>query len=153
MTFSDSIKTCFSKYATFSGRASRSEYWWFALFLIIVGTVLGIAGNAISTVFSLATFLPSIAVAARRLHDSDKSGWWQVAPLGSGILTAVLAAAEINILAFACGVFAVVSVVLVLVWLIKTGTPGSNRFGPDPLGQSPSNDEDGFSDSSIPRVD
>jgi len=153
MTFSDSIRTCFSNYATFSGRAIRSEYWWFALFLIIVSALLGFFSDALSAAFSLATLLPSMAVAARRLHDSDKSGWWQVAPLGSVILTAVLLEFETNILAFASGAFAVVSVVLVLVWLIKTGTPGRNRFGPDPLGPNRSDDEEGYSESSIPKVD
>jgi uncharacterized membrane protein YhaH (DUF805 family) len=64
MTFGESIKTCFTKYADFTGRASRSEYWWWFLF------------DKLTAVFSLAVLLPGIAVGVRRLHDIDKSGWF-----------------------------------------------------------------------------
>jgi uncharacterized membrane protein YhaH (DUF805 family) len=63
MRFQDAIRVCFSKYATFSGRASRPEYWWFVLFLC------------------LGTLLPSLAAATRRLHDTQRSGWWQLVGL------------------------------------------------------------------------
>ena len=76
MTFGESIKTCFSKYATFGGRASRSEYWWFVLFTFLASAAAGIMGETVSGVFSLAILLPSLAVGARRLHDVDKSGWF-----------------------------------------------------------------------------
>ena len=76
MTFGESIKTCFSKYATFVGRASRSEYWWFFLFTFLASAAAGIMGETVSGVFSLAILLPSLAVGARRLHDVDKSGWF-----------------------------------------------------------------------------
>ena len=75
MTFSESIKTCFSKYADFNGRASRSEYWWFFLFIVLVGIVASIISQLVAAVFYLATLVPSIAAAARRMHDTDKSGW------------------------------------------------------------------------------
>lgn len=75
MTFVDSIKTCFSKYADFDGRASRSEYWWFILFLVLASVVISIVNHWMSGLFSLATILPSLAVGARRLHDTDRSGW------------------------------------------------------------------------------
>ena len=78
MTFGDSIKTCFSKYADFNGRASRSEFWWFALFNFLVSLVLGFIFPLLSSVYSLAVLLPSLAVGARRLHDINKTGWLQL---------------------------------------------------------------------------
>ena len=75
MTFSESIKTCFSKYADFNGRASRSEYWWFFLFIVLVSIAASMISQIVAVVFSLATFLPSLAAAVRRMHDTDKSGW------------------------------------------------------------------------------
>ena len=76
MTFGESISTCFSKYATFDGRATRSEYWWFALFTFLASVILGMISETASGVFSLAVLLPSLAVGARRLHDTDRSGWF-----------------------------------------------------------------------------
>ncbi|OGB20557.1 MAG: hypothetical protein A3I66_05760 [Burkholderiales bacterium RIFCSPLOWO2_02_FULL_57_36] len=78
MTFTDAIKTCFSKYADFDGRASRSEYWWFALFIVLAGIGLSMVNDVIGGVFYLATLLPSLAAAARRLHDTNRSGWLQL---------------------------------------------------------------------------
>lgn len=79
MTFVDSIKTCFSKYADFKGRASRSEYWWFMLFYVIVYVALMVLAATLETpllaVAILALFIPILAVSARRLHDTDRSGW------------------------------------------------------------------------------
>lgn len=95
MTFSDSIKICFDKYATMKGRAPRSEYWWFVAFcwLVMVLSALlfafigmkvnsnGKEGMAIAviggeTVVSLCLFLPGLCVLVRRLHDTGHSGWW-----------------------------------------------------------------------------
>lgn len=76
MTFSESIRTCFLKYATFDGRASRSEYWWFFLFTCLASAALGSISQTLSGLFSLAVLLPSLAVGVRRLHDVDKSGWF-----------------------------------------------------------------------------
>jgi uncharacterized membrane protein YhaH (DUF805 family) len=81
MNFQESVKTCFTKYADFSGRASRSEYWWFALFIVIGNVVLSYFSNIASLLFGLGTLLPSIAAAARRLHDTDRSGWMQLIAL------------------------------------------------------------------------
>jgi uncharacterized membrane protein YhaH (DUF805 family) len=81
MTFQESIRECFSKYADFSGRARRSEYWWFMLFVVVVSLVLSMVSNTVSSIFTLATLLPSIAAAARRLHDTNRSGWWQLISL------------------------------------------------------------------------
>lgn len=127
MDFQTAIKTCFSKYVTFSGRASRSEFWWFMLFIIAGNFVLGFIdlmlfgrsadGSAVSilgALFSLAVFLPSIAVGVRRLHDVDRSGWWYLLvliPLIGGLI-------------------------LIVFFFIHRGTPGPNRFGEDPLGGS-----------------
>ncbi len=78
MTFIESVKTCFSKYADFKGRASRSEYWWYALFIVLVSLGLSMVNDTVSALFGLATLLPSIAVATRRLHDTNRSGWLQL---------------------------------------------------------------------------
>ena len=88
MNFIQSISTCMRKYVTFSGRATRSEFWWFYLFTVLVNLVASFVGNLIfmstfnifflylSTITSLILLLPSLAVAVRRLHDVGRSGWW-----------------------------------------------------------------------------
>jgi uncharacterized membrane protein YhaH (DUF805 family) len=78
MTFVESIKTCLSKYADFNGRASRSEFWWFILFIFVGSFVLSMISAIISMLFSLGLLLPSIAAGTRRLHDTDRSGWFQL---------------------------------------------------------------------------
>lgn len=78
MTFVESIRTCFSKYAAFEGRASRSEFWWWYLFCLLTSLTLGLVSDIISGLFSLATLVPSLAVGTRRLHDTDRSGWFQL---------------------------------------------------------------------------
>jgi uncharacterized membrane protein YhaH (DUF805 family) len=78
MTFGESIQTCFSKYADFTGRASRSEYWWWFLFALLATIATGIISDKSSALFSFALLLPGLAVGARRLHDIDKSGWLQL---------------------------------------------------------------------------
>lgn len=91
----DAIKSCFSKYVTFSGRARRSEFWWWVLFTAVIGGIGGLLDSAtglselttsgasanysagpIQIILTLALFLPSLAVAVRRLHDTGKSGWF-----------------------------------------------------------------------------
>ena len=77
MNFQESVKTCFSKYVDFNGRAVRSEYWWFALFNLIVSIVLTIISpKLLANIYSLATLLPALAVGVRRLHETNRSGWW-----------------------------------------------------------------------------
>jgi uncharacterized membrane protein YhaH (DUF805 family) len=76
MTFQDSVRTCFSKFVDFSGRASRSEYWWFALFLVGIYIGAELISDAAYWIVVVATFLPSLAAAVRRLHDTGRSGWW-----------------------------------------------------------------------------
>ena len=97
MTFGESIRTCFSKYAEFNGRATRSEFWWWALFVILASAAIGIVSEVASGVFSLAVLLPYVAVATRRLHDTDRSGWLQLVgliPLVGWILLIVWCAQE-----------------------------------------------------------
>jgi uncharacterized membrane protein YhaH (DUF805 family) len=87
VSFQDAVKVCFSKYVDFNGRARRSEFWWWVLFTFLLGivasvidTVLGTRNSTgsglIQSVANLAVLLPSLAVGARRLHDTGRSGWW-----------------------------------------------------------------------------
>ena len=78
MTFGESINTCFSKYAKFEGRATRPEFWWWVLFTVLCSAGISLISDVVSGLFSLATLLPSIAVAARRLHDTNRTGWLQL---------------------------------------------------------------------------
>ncbi|MBF9066895.1 DUF805 domain-containing protein [Streptacidiphilus fuscans] len=99
-------------YAGFSGRAQRAEYWMFTLFNIIAGAVLLIIGAAIHFpllygIYSLAVLLPTLAVAFRRLHDTDRSAGW--------ILIALIP---------------FVGAIILLVFLCQEGTPGPNQYGP-----------------------
>ena len=71
MGFLDAIKSCFNKYATFKGRATRSEYWWFVLLNFIMGFI-----PFVGYVWPLVVFIPTISVCVRRLHDTGRSGWW-----------------------------------------------------------------------------
>jgi uncharacterized membrane protein YhaH (DUF805 family) len=75
MNIQESVKTCFTKYADFTGRASRSEYWWFVLAEVIVLVVTGFIHQYVYTIAALAFLLPALAVAARRMHDMGKTGW------------------------------------------------------------------------------
>lgn len=77
----EAVQSVFSQYATFSGRARRSEYWYFTLFNVTVAVALAAIGYVIGTtmlsnIYSLAVFIPGLAVSVRRLHDVGKSGWW-----------------------------------------------------------------------------
>ena len=118
MSFAESIQTCFNKYIDFNGRASRSEYWWFALlgfglsFIPVIGWIL-----------RLVILLPSLAVQVRRLHDMGRSAWWLL-----------LLVPPITI----------IGVIVLLIMSIFPGTPGPNRYGPDPLRpqRGPSNFDD-----------
>ena len=115
MSFVDAIKSVFTQYVGFSGRARRSEYWFFCLFNIIVSCVLSALASKISllsllsVVWSLAIFLPSLAVCIRRLHDIGKSGWWYL-------------------LAF----IPLVGAIILIIWFCKDSEPGANAYGPNP---------------------
>lgn len=107
------------KYATFSGRARRTEYWMFVLVNLLVSIALGVGDAVLGTatddgtgilgsIYALGVLLPSIAVGVRRLHDMNKSGWWML-----------------------LAIVPLVNVVL-LVFFVQQGTVGPNRYGPDP---------------------
>lgn len=113
MSFPQAIKTCLSKYATFSGRAGRGEYWWFFLFYVLAYVVAIVIDSAAGTPFIftavtiLALILPTLAAAVRRLHDTDRSGWW-----------------------YWVGLIPLVGGIWLLVLLAQEGTSGPNRYGP-----------------------
>ena len=93
MTFFESIRVCLTKYADFNGRASRSEFWWFALFITLVSAALVYVHQNLYYIFQIAALLPLLAAGARRLHDIGKSGWWQLfllAPVGGIVILGVL---------------------------------------------------------------
>lgn len=93
MTFQDSIRVCLTNYAVFDGTASRPEFWWFFLFVTLVAAALVVASEILSTIFLLAMALPLLAVGARRLHETGRSGWWQLfglVPVGGLIVLAVV---------------------------------------------------------------
>ena len=99
MNFTQAISSGFSNYVNFAGRAIRSEYWYWVLFVIVVSIVASIIDAVLGTtlfnpIFSLAVLLPSIAVGVRRLHDLDRSGWWlllSLIPLIGAIVSGSLA--------------------------------------------------------------
>ncbi len=111
------------KYTVFSGRARRKEYWMFFLFSALITVFLAVIDEFmgwkfemggenlgfLSTLYHIAVFIPYLAVIFRRLHDTDRSGWW-----------------------FLIAVIPIVGIIVLLVFLILDGTKGENRFGPDP---------------------
>ena len=136
MNFKNAIKTCLKdKYANFKGRASRSEFWFFYLFLVI-GYAISISTMFISIklfigtilIFSLAMIIPSIAVTVRRLHDINKSGWFILLPLPFDIMQRVLEESSAGLSL----VFLVISLGLYIYLLVLYCTDGdkkNNRFG------------------------
>ena len=93
--FQNAVKTCFAKYADFNGRAARPEFWWFFAFQLAVYVVTGLVHGLIEVVAMLALLLPALAVAARRLHDLGKSGWFLLLgliPVVGGLVLLFLAA-------------------------------------------------------------
>ena len=122
LSFGKAISRVFSKYATFGGRATRSEYWWFFLFTTIVNAVLNaLAGGErgsgemgffeiLSVLVTLAFILPALAVGIRRLHDTNRSGWW--------ILIALIP---------------VVGVIVLIVFYVGASDASDNQYGPAPV--------------------
>jgi len=86
MTFVESVRTSFAKYAEFNGRASRSEYWWWGLFCTVVPLIPFLFSELAGLLVSLALLVPYLSATTRRLHDTDRSGWmqllWLLAPIG-----------------------------------------------------------------------
>lgn len=126
MSFMDAIKTCFSKYFDFSGRARRSEYWWFYLFVFVLSLIPFV------NLLTLATIIPTISAATRRLHDTDRSGWWQLVAVPGIIIAAAGSAMEIQALIIVGGLMAAAGIIMLIVWLASDSMPGPNRFGPSP---------------------
>lgn len=92
VTFFESIRICFTKYAEFNGQASRSEFWWFMLFVTLVASALLYVSEAWSNVFLVAILLPLLAAGSRRLHEIGKSGWLQLyllVPVGGIIMLGI----------------------------------------------------------------
>lgn len=132
MGFGEAVKSCFSKYVTFSGRARRSEFWYFLLFMMLVSLVAGVIDAAIGwqvvdlasgetgfynpgwvqSLASLVLFLPWISVTVRRLHDRDATGWWW----------------WLNVLC------CIGPLVLIFAFYVQPGTAGPNKYGADPKG-------------------
>lgn len=106
MTLSQAVRRCLNQYATFDGRATRPEFWWFALAQLLVFLAASIVGDQLGALVGLALLLPTLAVTTRRLHDMGRSGWWQLIyflPLVGGLV--------------------------LLWWLTRPSEPGTNRFG------------------------
>jgi len=78
MEFGQAISSCLSKYARFSGRASRPEFWWFFLFQVLASLTASLIADWLNGVVVLALLLPGLAVGTRRLHDIGRTGWWQL---------------------------------------------------------------------------
>jgi uncharacterized membrane protein YhaH (DUF805 family) len=104
------------KYADFSGRAQRSEYWYFFLFylliylgLIVAGQVIGNLGSILALLFLLAMMIPSLSVGVRRLHDTDRSGWWLLISL-----------------------IPLIGAIVLIVFAVQDSQSGDNRFGSNP---------------------
>lgn len=104
------------QYVNFEGRARRQEYWMYILFYfifyvgaLIIDSVIGL--GLIALIYSLALLLPSISVAARRLHDTGRSGWWQLIAL-----------------------IPLIGAIVLIVFMVQDSTPGDNKYGPNPKG-------------------
>jgi len=102
VNFQTAIRSGFQNYTNFKGRASRAEYWWWALFTVILSILLSSISDSLGNLGSLVTLLPSIAVAIRRVHDVDRAGWFILVPIYN------------------------------LVLVLRRGDSGENRFGPPP---------------------
>ncbi len=78
VTFVEAIRTCLTRYADFDGRAGRSEYWWFMVFVLLVVSIATLVNEVLGSIVLLLLALPLLAAGARRLHDTGHSGWWQL---------------------------------------------------------------------------
>jgi uncharacterized membrane protein YhaH (DUF805 family) len=113
MTMQEAVRSVLSKYATFEGRAARSEFWWWFLAIIIASIVAGLIDGLLfpnmqllSLLLGLAIIVPNLAVGARRLHDIDRTGWWLL-----------------------IGLLPIIGTLVLLWFFIQKGTDGTNRFG------------------------
>ena len=149
MGFAESVKTCLGRFATFSGRASRPEYWWFALFVALGTVILSILDSVVfgaspesTKVFApfwqLALFIPLLATGWRRLHDTGRPGWWLLIPMvaeRAGVDPEALRgpAALLGITGMTvAGIVQLVLAVLMLWWLTRPGDGTDNAYGRPP---------------------
>lgn len=161
MSFVAAIQSGFRNYAKFRGRATRSEYWWFFLFTVLAQSVASSIDENFGNIFGLAVFLPGLAVHVRRMHDTDRSGWWVGALYGSiaAVIVAVVVLiidAAIDFNDFSDGTFAnddffgenvsggsiafvglaglvtLALLVVNIVFLCQRSNESENRFGPPP---------------------
>ena len=114
MSFGDSIKTCLAKYATFAGRASRPEFWWFMLFQFLASAAVAFVSEALAGAISLALLLPILAAQARRLHDIGKSGWLMLV-----------------------GLIPIIGWIVVIYWSVQPGNQSANDYGEAPAVSAP----------------
>ena len=152
------------KYADFTGRAPRAEYWWYALALIVAFIVVAIVESIVgihhmimnnygplSALLWLATIVPSLAVGVRRLHDTNRSGWWILLPIvpycigifvgGAAMLGGAAAGSGLGMMAGAgiAGLFLLIGFVCALVllfFMVQPSMLGDNRYGPNPYGET-----------------
>ena len=148
VSFQEAIKKGFNNYFVFGGRATRAEFWWWQLFNVaiqIVGSIVdAVTGlpSIFGTLLGLALLIPSISLATRRLHDINKSGWWQLLwllPVAIGIIIALVSwIADLHDWAFygtaiaILIVFTFIVVVLLIYLYVRQGDDGSNKYGEDP---------------------
>ncbi len=153
VSFGEAIRLAFVNYVNFTGRASRSEYWWFALFTFLIAfpvaifnQVGGLVGNIVYIGVQVALILPSLGLAVRRLHDIGKSGWWLLgfyvvnivagAVMVVGMLPAIQSG-DFEGISFApvLGGIAIclINSVVFLVWMCKPSVPTENKYGPVPF--------------------
>lgn len=144
----EAIKACFSNYASFTGRARRSEFWWFMLFVFLVNLVASILDTSLGTTInqdrcgvfqllcSLALFLPVLAACARRMHDIGRSGWWALlpcAPLASFLLALLVTFSFLyGFLMALCLTLTFPIWVIFVVWACSDSEPRANEWGPSP---------------------
>ena len=130
VSFQNAVGLGFQHYFDFKGRSTRSEYWWWLLFVVLAGIALTIVDMGIGTfnyesgdgllsgLFKLATLIPGLALGARRLHDINKSAWWLLMWLSFLLIIPMI-----------------IPVIVLLVWAARQGDNETNRYGPDPRGQ------------------
>ena len=135
--FGEAISICFSKYVSLEGRASRSEFWYWYLFTLLIGWIPLVGGIA-----GLVCLLPSIAVFVRRMHDTNRSGWWWwltslplfvIIPMVIYIGEDESRAEEMAIPLGITGILWIVFAIVILCFLCAPSTPGPNKYGPAPV--------------------
>lgn len=119
MSFQEAVSSGLSRYFDFNTRSSRSEYWYWVLFVILLSIIAAVIDGIIfgapilRTLVTLGLLVPGIAVGVRRLHDIDRSGWWYLIAL-----------------------IPLIGALVLIYWFVQPGTQGSNEYGDNPLGDA-----------------